>query len=115
MKRWSWWAMLCVCSLLTSCYNAGESRENVLKVYNWADYIGEGVLEDFQQYYKEQTGEDIRIVYQTFDINEIMLTKIEKGMKILMWSVRRNTLSSACCTKDCCCPSTLFLLTHPIT
>lgn len=79
MKRWSWWAMLCVCSLLTSCYNAGESRENVLKVYNWADYIGEGVLEDFQQYYKEQTGEDIRIVYQTFDINEIMLTKIEKG------------------------------------
>ncbi len=79
MKRWNWWAMLCVCSLLTSCYNAGESRENVLKVYNWADYIGEGVLEDFQQYYKEQTGEDIRIVYQTFDINEIMLTKIEKG------------------------------------
>ena len=56
--------MLCICSLLTSCYNAGESRENVLKVYNWADYIGEGVLEDFQQYYKEQTGEDIRIVYQ---------------------------------------------------
>ena len=30
-------------------------------------------------YYKEQTGENIRIVYQTFDINEIMLTKIEKG------------------------------------
>ena len=28
---------------------------------------------------KEQTGENIRIVYQTFDINEIMLTKIEKG------------------------------------
>lgn len=48
-------------------------------MYNWADYIGEGVLEDFQEYYKEQTGEDIRIVYQTFDINEIMLTKIEKG------------------------------------
>ena len=46
---------------------------------NWADYIGEGVLEDFQAYYKEQTGENIRIVYQTFDINEIMLTKIEKG------------------------------------
>lgn len=79
MKRWNWWALLCMCCLLTSCYNTDESRENVLKVYNWADYIGEGVLEDFQQYYKEQTGEDIRIVYQTFDINEIMLTKIEKG------------------------------------
>ena len=33
----------------------------------------------FKAYYKEQTGENIRIVYQTFDINEIMLTKIEKG------------------------------------
>lgn len=65
--------------LLTGCYNEEDSREHVLKVYNWADYIGEGVLEDFQQYYKEQTGEEIRIVYQTFDINEIMLTKIEKG------------------------------------
>ena len=43
------------------------------------DYIGDGVLEDFQTYYKEQTGENIRIVYQTFDLNEIMLTKIEKG------------------------------------
>lgn len=65
--------------LLTGCYNVGEPRQNVLKIYNWADYIGEGVLEDFQTYYKEQTGEEIRIVYQTFDINEIMLTKIEKG------------------------------------
>ena len=65
--------------LFASCYNTGEPRKNVLKIYNWADYIGEGVLEDFQVYYKEQTGEDIRIVYQTFDINEIMLTKIEKG------------------------------------
>ena len=64
---------------LTGCYNSGEPRERVLKIYNWADYIGDGVLEDFQTYYKEQTGENIRIVYQTFDINEIMLTKIEKG------------------------------------
>lgn len=65
--------------LLTGCYNSGEPRQNVLKIYNWADYMGEGVLEDFRTYYKQQTGEDIRIIYQTFDINEIMLTKIEKG------------------------------------
>ena len=49
---------------LTGCYNSGEPRERVLKIYNWADYIGDGVLEDFQAYYKEQTGENIRIVYQ---------------------------------------------------
>lgn len=70
---------LLACIGLSGCYNMSEDRANVLKIYNWADYIGEGVLEDFQEYYKEQTGEDIRIVYQTFDINEIMLTKIEKG------------------------------------
>lgn len=71
--------ILCLGLLFTGCYNTGEPRKNVLKIYNWADYIGEGVLDDFQAYYKEQTGEDIRIVYQTFDINEVMLTKIEKG------------------------------------
>src|SRR5574344_781939 len=65
--------------ILTSCYNSSDSRETVLKVYNWADYIDESVLEDFPKWYKEQTGEDIKIIYQTFDINEIMLTKIEKG------------------------------------
>ena len=64
---------------LAGCYNSGEPRERILKIYNWADYIGDSVLEDFQAYYKEQTGENIRIVNQTFDINEIMLTKIEKG------------------------------------
>ncbi|MDE6822658.1 MAG: ABC transporter substrate-binding protein [Bacteroides acidifaciens] len=71
-------AILLLLSLM-GCYNSGEPRERVLKIYNWADYIGDSVLEDFQAYYKEQTGENIRIVYQTFDINEIMLTKIEKG------------------------------------
>ena len=72
--------MVCVCALfsLTGCYNT-EPRENVLKIYNWADYIDEDVLAEFPRWYKEQTGEDIRIVYQTFDINEIMLTKIERG------------------------------------
>ena len=65
--------------MLSGCYNSEASRDKILKIYNWADYIGENVLEDFQTYYKEQTGEDIHIVYQTFDINEIMLTKIEKG------------------------------------
>ena len=47
-----------------------------LKVYNWADYIGEGVLEDFRNIIRNRRERDIRIVYQTFDINEIMLTKI---------------------------------------
>lgn len=80
MKKFNKWLVACAVALLTftGCYNT-EPRKNVLKVYNWADYIDEDVLSEFPQWYKEQTGEDIRIVYQTFDINEIMLTKIERG------------------------------------
>ena len=54
-------------------------REHTLKVYNWADYIDEDVLNAFPAWYKEMTGEDVEIIYQTFDINESMLTEIEVG------------------------------------
>ena len=54
-------------------------RDHTLKIYNWADYIDESVLEDFKVWYKEETGEEVEIIYQLFDINEIMLAKIEKG------------------------------------
>lgn len=64
--------------LFTSCYNK-ENREEILKVYNWADYIDEDVLANFPKWYEQQTGKKVRIIYQTFDINEIMLTKIERG------------------------------------
>lgn len=72
------YSLVCIL-LLSGCYNSQGNREHVLKIYNWADYIDETVLEDFREYYKEETGEDLRIIYQTFDINEIMLTKIERG------------------------------------
>lgn len=55
-------------------------REHTLKVYNWADYIDmDNVLNTFPAWYKAQTGEDVNIIYQTFDINESMLTEIEVG------------------------------------
>jgi spermidine/putrescine transport system substrate-binding protein len=63
-------------AVLLSC---GGNREQILKVYNWSDYIDETVLSDFEEWYKAQTGEDITVVYQTFDVNETMLSKIEKG------------------------------------
>lgn len=64
--------------VVTSC-NRDEKRKSILKVYNWADYIDEDLLGEFEEWYKEQTGEDIEIVYQLFDINETMLAKIERG------------------------------------
>ncbi|MCQ2342405.1 MAG: ABC transporter substrate-binding protein [Paludibacteraceae bacterium] len=55
-------------------------RAHTLKVYNWQDYIDmDNVLNKFPDWYKEQTGEDVVINYQTFDINENMLTQIEMG------------------------------------
>ena len=63
-------------AVLLSC---GGNREQILKVYNWSDYIDESVLPEFEEWYKAQTGEDIKVVYQTFDVNETMLSKIEKG------------------------------------
>lgn len=56
-----------------------SGRDNILKVYNWADYIDEDLLGEFEQWYYEQTGEEVQIIYQTFDINETMLSKIELG------------------------------------
>lgn len=72
--------VLIVClGIFSSCGRTDEERSKILKIYNWADYIDEDILEEFPVWYKEQTGEDIRIIYQVFDINEIMLTKIERG------------------------------------
>ena len=68
---------LIVILMLTSC--SDDKRAHILKIYNWADYIEEGVLDDFKEWYKQETGEDVEIVYQLFDINEVMLAKIERG------------------------------------
>ena len=63
--------------LLAGC--GSDERSNILKVYNWADYIDEELLGEFEDWYEEQTGEKVEIIYQTFDINETMLSKIELG------------------------------------
>jgi len=63
-------------AVLLSC---SSNRDQILKVYNWSDYIDESVLPEFEAWYKAETGQDIKVVYQTFDVNETMLSKIEKG------------------------------------
>ncbi|MDG0814248.1 ABC transporter substrate-binding protein [Cohnella rhizosphaerae] len=51
----------------------GYSGADTLTVYNWGDYIDPDLLDKF----KEETG--IKVIYQTFDSNEAMMTKIEQG------------------------------------
>ncbi len=62
-----------------ACKQSDDSRKKVLKIYNWADYIDEDLLKEFPVWYKEQTGEDVKIVYQVFDMPEVMYTKIAMG------------------------------------
>jgi spermidine/putrescine transport system substrate-binding protein len=62
-----------------SCKESESSRKKILKIYNWADYIDEDLLTEFPEWYKEQTGEDVEIVYQVFDMPEVMYTKIVLG------------------------------------
>ena len=67
---------LAAAALMCSC---SQDRDHLLKVYNWSDYIDESVIPEFEAWYQEQTGEPVKVIYQTFDINETMLSKVEKG------------------------------------
>ncbi|MXN66249.1 extracellular solute-binding protein [Stappia sp. GBMRC 2046] len=52
---------------------AAGAQERVVNVYNWSDYIDESILEDFTK----ETG--IKVVYDVFDSNEILETKLLSG------------------------------------
>ena len=78
MKRISYIIMTLALALMISC-SGNDARQSILKVYNWADYIDESLLSEFEEWYYDQTGEEVEVVYQLFDINEIMLAKIERG------------------------------------
>ncbi|TWI87509.1 putrescine transport system substrate-binding protein [Roseibium hamelinense] len=49
------------------------AQDRVVNVYNWSDYIDESILEDFTK----ETG--IKVVYDVFDSNEILETKLLAG------------------------------------
>ena len=51
----------------------GYSSGNTLTIYNWGDYIDEELITRFE----EETG--IKVIYETFDSNEAMMTKIVQG------------------------------------
>lgn len=51
----------------------GYTSGNTLIVFNWGDYIDLELVKAFE----EETG--IKVIYETFDSNEAMLTKIQQG------------------------------------
>lgn len=52
---------------------AASAQDQVVNVYNWSDYVGEGVLDDFTA----ETG--IKVVYDVYDTMEMMETKLLAG------------------------------------
>ncbi|MCX7304336.1 MAG: polyamine ABC transporter substrate-binding protein [Hyphomicrobiales bacterium] len=52
---------------------SASAQERVVNVYNWSDYIDESVIEEFTK----ETG--IKVVYDVFDSNEILETKLLAG------------------------------------
>ena len=78
MKKCFIW-MLVLCGVAFTACDRTDERASILKIYNWADYMDLTLLDEFEEWYEEQTGEQIEVVYQLFDINEIMLAKIERG------------------------------------
>ena len=59
--------------VLTAC----APRDEVLKIYNWGDYIDEDLIGEFEEWYEDVTGKTISVQYDTFDTNEDMIMRIE--------------------------------------
>ncbi|AND40063.1 MULTISPECIES: ABC transporter substrate-binding protein [Cytobacillus] len=64
-------ALLYIASGLNS--SQGYTSGNTLTIFNWGDYIDADLVDKFEQ----ETG--IKVIYETFDSNEAMMTKIEQG------------------------------------
>ena len=67
---------ICIAALLAislaGC-SGGQSREDVVNVYNWSDYIDPQVVRDFEKRY------GIKVNYDVFDKNEVLETKLLTG------------------------------------
>ena len=72
-------------ALLLLC-GCGEQKETLtLNVYNWGQYISDGsegtlnVNEEFEKYYLEEFGEEVKVNYTTYASNEDMYNKLKSG------------------------------------
>ncbi|MCH5162742.1 MAG: extracellular solute-binding protein [Clostridiales bacterium] len=72
-------SVIIAAAMATSClgFAACTPRDEVLKIYNWGDYINEDLIGVFEDWYKTETGKNITVQYDTFDTNETMLMRIE--------------------------------------
>lgn len=62
--------MSAMAGLVSGC---GSSGKPTLKVYSWGEYIDTSLIPQFEREY------DCKVVYETFDSNESMYTKLQSG------------------------------------
>ncbi|WP_269071871.1 polyamine ABC transporter substrate-binding protein [Rhizobium sp. C4] len=60
-------------AMTTALATGVMAEDKVVNIYNWSDYIDPAILEDFTK----ETG--IKVVYDTFDTNELLETKLLAG------------------------------------
>lgn len=81
--------ILCFLMCLATAHTS-FAKEEVLRVYNWQDYINEGtdddgvkisdsVIELWEKDYRKRTGKKVRVQYDTFETNETMLNTLRTG------------------------------------
>ena len=66
-------ARIIACAVSIALSAPASAQERVVNFYNWSNYMAPGVLEDFTK----ETG--IRVVYDTFDANETLETRLLAG------------------------------------
>lgn len=69
-KKLSW---LSAVGIAITIAGGASAQERVVNVYNWSDYIDESILQEFTK----ETG--IKVVYDVFDSNELLETKLLAG------------------------------------
>lgn len=68
--------VVCILLFLVNDYlnkSSGKAGNDTVTIYNWGEYIDPELIAQFE----EESG--YRVVYETFDSNEAMMTKIEQG------------------------------------
>ena len=60
-------------SLTAAITSAAQTNSKILHIYNWNDYIAEDTLTNFEK------KTNIKVVYDVFDSNKILKTKLLAG------------------------------------
>ena len=73
MRHWLTMLIIAAASGGTALAQEKPALEKTVNVYNWSDYIDSKILEDFTT----ETG--IKVIYDTYDSNEVLETKLLAG------------------------------------